>query len=151
VWALLVVLALVPFVLIGGPASSWLDDLGLVDREERFTELSFPERAALPTSVDVGSPIAFDFALRNREGTSTVYRWRAVVEGRAADGSDVVLARGRVRLDDGETRRQPVAAPAPGPAGPAVVWVTLVAREEAIDFRLAIVAVDDGTPAAPAG
>ena len=62
-----------------GPAAGWLRDLGLLDRDEQFTELYFPDRRALPTTATVGSPIAFDVAVRNREGEATSYRWKAVV------------------------------------------------------------------------
>jgi len=151
VWALLAVLALVPFFVIGGPGAGWLRDLGIVDRDERFTELSFPDRGALPASVTVGAPISFDVEIRNREGEATSYRWKAVVTTGPRDVvSDVELARGGVRLDDGEARRIPVVAPAPEPPGPAVVRVTLVSRDEAIDFRFAIVAVA-GDPASSPG
>jgi hypothetical protein len=119
-----------------------LRDLGIVDRDERFTELSFPDRGALPTSVTAGAPISFDIEIRNREGETTSYRWKAVVMAEPRDeASAVELAGGDVRLDDGEARRIPVVGPAPEPPGPAVVRVTLVSRDEAIDFRFAIVAV----------
>ena len=139
---------MVPFVLIEGPAAGWLRDLGLLHREEQFTELSFPDRAALPVAVAVGSPISFDIALRNREGDATSYRWKTVVTTMTTDAheSTVELARGHVRLDRGEVRRIPVVGIAPEPPGPAVVRVSLVARDEAIDFRVAIVAVADGSP-----
>ncbi len=151
VWALLVVLALVPFFVIGGPGAGWLRDLGIVDRDERFTELSFPDRSGLPASVTVGAPISFDVEIRNREGEATSYRWKAVVTtGPRDEASDLELARGGVRLDDGEARRIPVVGPAPGLAGPGIVRVSLVGRDEAIDFRLAIVAVADD-PTAPTG
>jgi len=66
IWALLVVLVLVPFLLIEGPAGGWLRDLGVLDRDERFTELSFPDRRSLPPTAVIGSPITFDIALHNR-------------------------------------------------------------------------------------
>ena len=135
IWALIVVLALVPFVFIEGPGAGWLRDLGLVDRDERFTELYFPDRRALPTTSSVGAPIAFEIALHNLEGEATSYRWKAVV---TTDGRDVDLARGRVRLDDGEVRRIPVSGATPGPPGLAVVQVALVGRDEAIDFRVEV-------------
>jgi hypothetical protein len=146
IWALVVVLALVPFVIIEGPGAGWLRDIGWLDRDQRFTELSFPDRRALPTTATVGSPIAFDIEVHNVEGEATSYRWKAVV---SAGGRDVDLARGRVRLDDGEARRIPVAGPTPEPPGLAVVRVTLVAREEAIDFPVEIVPVAGISP--PAG
>jgi hypothetical protein len=141
VWALLVVLALVPFVVIEGPAAGWLRDLGLLDRDERFTELFFPDRRALPATATVGSPITFDVAVRNREGEATSYRWKAVV---SSGGRDSDLARGHVRMNNGEVRRIHVAGTAPEPPGPAVVRVTLVARRESIDFRTTIVPVASG-------
>ena len=141
--------ALVPFVLIEGPGASWLRDLGVLDRDEHFTELSFPERTALPTSVVVGAPIAFDVEIRNREGETTSYGWKArVTSTTAGGGSTVELAHGRVRLDDGEARRISVDGPAPPPPGAAVVRVTLVGRDEAVDFRVAIVALAEGAPPA---
>ena len=146
IWALVVVVALIPFVLIEGPGSQWLRNLGVLDRDERFTELYFPDRRALPDATTVGSPITFDVAVRNVEGEATSYRWRAVV---SAGGRDVDLAEGRVRLDDGEVRRIPVVGPAPEPPGLAVVRVTLVARDESIDFPVEIVAVAGVPP--PAG
>jgi hypothetical protein len=145
----LLVIALAPFVLIDGPAVGWLRDLGLLDRDGQFTELSFPDRVALPTSVTVGSPISFDIALHNREGEATNYRWKAVVTSRATGTAEstVELARGRVRLDSSEDRRILVVGIAPEPPGPATVRVSLAARNQAIDFRVAIVAVADGAPA----
>ncbi len=143
-------MALVPFVLIEGPGAGWLRDLGVLDRDEQFTELSFPDRTALPASVVVGAPIAFDVEVRNREGGTTSYRWKAVVSSTTTTGaaSTVELAHGRVRLDDGDARRIPVEGTAPAPAGSAVVRVTLVGRDEAVDFRVAIVALAEGAPAA---
>jgi len=140
------VLALLPFVVIDGPAAGWLRGIGLLDRDEQFTELFFPDRQALPTTVTVGSPISFNFSLHNREGETVAYRWKAVV---VAGGTDVDLARGRSRLDDGEVLRIPVVGPAPDPVGPAIVRVTLVGRDEAIDFRVTIVALADVAPAPP--
>jgi hypothetical protein len=143
IWTVLIFVVLLPFVLIDGPAAGWLRDLGLLDRDERFTELYFPDRRALPAAVAPGAPIAFDIALRNREGGPTSYRWKAVV---TTGGTDVDLARGRARIDDGEVRRVPVDGPAPEPAGPAVVRVTLVGRTETIDFPVSIAPVADVAP-----
>ncbi len=136
---------LVPFVIIGGPGAGWLRDLGVLDRDEQFTELYFPDRGALPTTAAVGSPIAFDIAVHNVEGEAVAYRWRAVI---SAPGNDVVLARGRFRLENGEVRRIPVVGEAPESLGPAVVRVSLVAREESIDFPITIVAVAADAPPA---
>ena len=146
IWALLVVLVLVPFLFIEGPAAGWLRDLGLLDRDEQFTELYFPDRAALPTTAAVGSPITFDVEVHNVEGEAMSYRWKAVV---STSGNDVLLDRGRIRLDNGEARRIPVVGQAPESLGPAIIRVTLVAREESIDFPLTIVAVAGDAPSAP--
>jgi hypothetical protein len=143
IWALVVVVALVPFVLIEGPGSRWLGDLGVLDRDERFTELYFPDRRALPTTTVAGAPLAFEIAVRNVEGATTSYRWRATV---STGGRDVGLADGRVRLDDGEVRRIPVVGPTPEPPGLAVVRISLVTREESIDFPVEIVAVEGVAP-----
>ena len=102
IWTVLVVLVLVPFLVIEGPAAGWLRDLGVLDRDEQFTELFFPDRRALPTTATVGSPVAFDISVRNVEGAATSYRWRAVV---SAGGRDVELAHGGARLANGEVRR----------------------------------------------
>jgi len=147
IWALLVVLVLLPFLVIQGPAGGSLRDLGVLDRDERFTELSFPDRRSLPRISVIGSPITFDIALHNREGRATSYRWKAVV---SRDGGDVDLAQGDVRLEDGDLRRIHVVGTAPPPPGPAVIRVTLVARPEAIDFRTAIVAAAVAVPPPPA-
>jgi hypothetical protein len=146
VWALLVVVALVPFVLIQGPGAGLLRDLGLVERRERFTELAFPDHLALPTTGSVGAPIQFDFSLRNREGRAITYRWRAVV---SSPGHDEPLANGRIRLDDGARRSTHVAGAIAGPAGAAVVRVELVARDESIDFPLAVTPAVTPPDAAP--
>ncbi len=140
------VLVLVPFLVIEGPGAAWLRDLGVLDRDEQFTELFFPDRRALPAEAAVGSPVAFDITVHNVEGKATSYRWRAVVStaGRAVD-----LAQGSLRLENGEARRVHVVGAAPAPPGRAVVRVKLVARAEAIDFPITIVAVAGGTPAAP--
>ncbi len=143
----MVVVALLPFVVIGGPGAGWLRDLGLLGRNEKFTELYFPDRRALPLTVTVGAPMKFDFTLHNREAAAKSYRWKVVL---TSGGTDVDLARGRVRLDDGEIRRISVATPTPEPPGPAVVRVMLVAREESIQFPITIVPVADVSPA-PAG
>jgi hypothetical protein len=140
-----VVLVLVPFLLVEGPTGGWLRDLGVLDRDERFTELFFPDRRSLPPQTAVGSPLAFDIALHNREGRATSYRWKAEV---SSAGTEVELARGDVRLEDGDVRRIHVVGTTPPPVGPAVVRVTLVARPEAIDFRTAVVA-PGAVPAAP--
>ncbi len=143
-WALLVVLALLPFVVMGA-AGGWLRDLGVVDRDERFTELSFPDRAALPTSAAVGSQIPFEIMIRNREGEATQYRWTVVATtgGPDAARSGAAPARGRVGLENGEARRIPLVVAAPAAAGPGIVRVSLVGRDEAIDFRLSIVSLED--------
>jgi len=143
IWALVVVVALVPFVLIEGPGAGWLRDLGVLDRDEQFTELYFADRRALPTTAVTGAPLAFDVVVHNVEGEATDYRWKAVV---SAGGRNVDLARGRVRLDDGEARRILVVGSTPEAPGPALVRVTLVAREEAIDFPVEIVAVAGVAP-----
>ncbi len=138
------ILVLVPFLVIEGPGAGWLRDLGVLDRDEQFTELFFPDRRALPTEVAVGAPVAFDISVHNLEGKATSYRWRAVV---SAGGRDVDLAQGSLRLENGEARRIHVVGAAPAPAGPAVVRVELVARKEAIDFPITIVAVAGPAPA----
>jgi uncharacterized protein YfaS (alpha-2-macroglobulin family) len=137
---------LVPFLFIEGPAAGWLRDLGLLDRDEQFTELSFRDRAALPKTAAAGSAITFDIEVHNVEGEAVSYRWQAVVSGPA---DDVVLDRGRIRLDNGEARRIPVVGQAPASLGPATVRVTLVAREESIDFPVTIVAVAGDAATAP--
>jgi hypothetical protein len=142
---LLVVLVLVPFIVIAGPGAGWLRDLGVLDRDEQFTELFFPDRRALPTEAAVGSAVSFDISVHNLEGKATSYRWRAVV---SAGGRDANLAQGSLRLENGEARRIHVVGAAPAPPGRAIVRVRLVGRTEAIDFPITIVAVG-GTPPAP--
>jgi len=115
-----------------------LRDLGLLDRDERFTELSFPDRRSLPTTAAIGSPMTFDISVHNLEGEATSYRWKAVV---SLSGRDMDLAQGGVRLDDGEVRRISVVGSTPEPPGPAVVRVKLVARQESIDFAVTILPV----------
>lgn len=129
---------LAPFVILDGPVSGWLRDLGVLDRDEQFTELYFPDRRALPVTVAAGAPISFDFALHNLEGEATSYRWKAVV---SAGGSAADLGRDDVRLESGEVRRIHVTGGAPASLGRAVVRVELVARTEAIDFPVTVVAV----------
>lgn len=136
-------LVLVPFLVITGPAGGWLRDLGVLDRDERFSELYFPDRRSLPATAVVGAPVTFDIAVHNREGEATSYRWKAVV---SSDGGDVDLAQGRVRLADGDLRRIHVVGTVPPPPGPAVVRVTLVARPEAIDFGTTVVPPAEGAP-----
>ena len=140
-------IVLVPFILIEGPAAGWLRDLGLLGREERFTELYFPDRSALPSTATIGAPLAFDFSLHNREGDTTTYRWKVSV---TVSGTGVELAHGHARLDDGEVRRISVVGSTPEPAGAAVVRVTLVAREESIDFPISVAPVADAA-APPSG
>jgi hypothetical protein len=135
IWTLLVVVALVPFILLEGPAAGWLRDLGLLDRDERFTELFFPDHRKLPDTATIGSPLGFDISVHNVEGEATSYQWKAVV---SASGRDVDLAQGSLRLDDGEVRRISVVGSTPEPPGPAVVRVKLVARKESIDFPITV-------------
>jgi hypothetical protein len=143
----LLVLVLAPFVILEGPLSGWLRDLGVLDRDEQFTELYFPDRRALPVTVAAGAPISFDFALHNVQGEATDYRWKAVV---SAGGSAADLGRGAIRMENGEVRRIHVAGGAPTALGRAVVRVELVARTEAIDFPVTVVSVADGA-APPTG
>jgi hypothetical protein len=138
---------LAPFVILEGPVSGWLRDLGVLDRDEQFTELYFPDRRALPVTVAPGAPIAFDFALHNVEGEATSYRWKASVSSGAGATE---LGHGAVRLGNGEARRIHVSGGAPTALGRAFVRVQLVARTEAIYFPVTVVAVGGGA-APPSG
>jgi hypothetical protein len=146
IWGLLVLLVLAPFVILEGPVSGWLRDLGVLDRDEQFTELYFPDRRALPVTVAAGAPISFDFAVHNVEGEATSYRWKASVSSGA---SAAELGHGAIRLGNGDARRIHVSGGAPAAFGRAVVRVQLVARTEAIDFPVTVVALADGAASPP--
>ena len=143
VWAVLLVLALVPFVIIEGPGARLLGDLGLTDQDESFTELYFPAPSQLPGELTQGAPLEFDFSIRNDEGTPITYRWQVRL---AADGADVddpnstLLDSGELRLDDGESGGVRVERVTPEALGPTTVGVVLVGRDEAIHFPVLVVA-----------
>ncbi len=136
VWATLLALALMPFVFIEGPGAGLLRSLGLIDRNESFSELYFPGRTVRPVTAVAGAPLTFDFSVRNREGAPTTYRWQVRL---GPVGSETAgLAHGLIRLGDREARTVHVDALAPGPPGPTTVSVVLVGRSEAIHFPLTI-------------
>lgn len=116
-----------------------LSELGLLSTDEAFTELYFPDHAALPDVVQEGMPIEFDFSIRNREGRTISYRWELRIGSPESSADDtVVAASGQVRLADGEVRSVHVEHVATGTAAPTSVEVVLVDRSESIRFPVTI-------------
>ena len=144
-WAAILVLAFVPFALIEGPGAGVLNDLGLTGPGESFTELYFTDHLALPKMVPEGSPLVFDFSVRNREGGSQTYAWQVVVgpEPPGSGTADVLAVdQGEFRLADDEVGVVHIDRTTWYPAGPAVVGVVLVGRAETIHFPLTFAPAD---------
>jgi hypothetical protein len=139
VWGAILLLVFVPFALIEGPGAGVLNDLGLTGPGESFTELYFTDHRALPKVVTEGSPLVFDFSVRNREGGAQTYSWQVVV-GAELPGSGsadpLVMDQGELRLADDEVGVVHIDRTTSSPAGPAVVAVVLVGRAETIHFLL---------------
>lgn len=140
--AVLLVLALLPFALIEGPGAGILNRLGWTDGDESFTELYFPDHLALPRTIEPGAPLAFDFSVRNVEGTTETYTWRVLVGsepvGPGADSTAIAVADGETRLGHGEVAVVHIERSAPVSLGRLTVSVVLVDRDEAIHFPVTI-------------
>lgn len=140
-WLAVLALAVLVLFAIDGPAQHALRSAGWVDRDERFTELYFPDHLALPDQVTGGEPLAFQFSVRNREGATRTYDWQVLIGLPEAPGSIGAIASGELRLVDDEVRIVDVdvdpAADLPG-GGDVVVTVVLVGRPEAIHFPVVV-------------
>lgn len=128
-WLAALVVAVLLVAMIDGPAGRALERWGWLDRDERFTELSFPDHLALPERLAAGDALSFDFSVRNREGRTAAYRWVVLVGASVAVDPARAVASGDLRLDDDEVR---------------VVHVELddVLHKEAVVSRYVTVALD---------
>lgn len=138
----MLVVVLVVLTVIDGPARSVLERLGWTDRDDSFTELYFPDHLALPDSVVPGAPVAFDFSIRNLEGSTSTYTWQVVIgdEPAAAGGDPAasVILQGEQELLDGDAVVVRVERVPDVPVGSWVVSVVLVGRAESIHFPISV-------------
>ena len=146
VWLGVLALVLLPLAAIDGPGRSVLERWGWVDRDERYTELYFPDHLALPDRARRGEPFGFDFSVRNREGVPTTYAWQVLIgPPGAATANAMVVASGELGLADDEVRVVHVEPDPEFVDDDAVVTVALVGRRETIHFPLAIDDTSDDT------
>ena len=79
-----------------------MDNLKLIPRPERFTELYFNDHINLPKQFSPGEKISFSFVIHNLEGASKDYPY--VVYFKSKDGQLKNIEEKTVTLADGEVR-----------------------------------------------
>lgn len=117
-----------------GPLYQLFNNLSLVPRPERFTELYFNNSSLLPTATAKNKPVSFSFTIHNEEGASFVYPYIVYFED--PQGNKVDLSSGVVTLDDNATTTIPVSHTFTQSNEQGTVVVDLTSLDQQIDFLL---------------
>jgi hypothetical protein len=82
-------------------AAGPLGRLGLTPSPQHYVALDFPDAAALPTSVDAGATLQFQFQVVNDTGRPLAQPWETAIVTRR--GSTKVIDRGMSRIGLGRS------------------------------------------------
>ncbi len=105
--ALFVISAILAFAYVNKEAvHQTLDNLKLIPRPERFTELYFNETSALPKETVAGKPMNFSFTVHNREGVTMNYPY--IVYFEYPDGEQVIFEKGSLTLEHDQYMAVPI-------------------------------------------
>ena len=104
-------LQLVIIVFVGGlfllyffraPLLSALDELKLLPRDERLTELYLNNIEKLPSAINAGQTVTFSFTIRNLEGTTVEYPYVVFMQQNGV--TVATIDQSSVSLLDGEIK-----------------------------------------------
>ena len=133
-WRRLVVVLVATAALVGvATRDSVLQQLKLSFTRQApgYTELYFPEPAALPTAVEAGDVRDFRFTLANREGRTVRYSYVVTLD---SGDKSTVLSDAEIVVEDGQAVSQSVRLTTTQRRGQYLVTVRLDGRAELIHF-----------------